>query len=178
MGMLAKKISCKKIPILSLITLTIPIIFLIAVFSPIMQTGRAYSAPANVSAYVPEPNISENSPQLARYYHQQLRWVNCLTQGEPNFKCSFLTVPIDYAHPEAGDEHIFVYNVDPAKKIYAHVIINPGGPGASGEVSMSYRKYWQQSPYGEHLAITSFDPRGVGFSKPTSTCETDAEKRS
>jgi pimeloyl-ACP methyl ester carboxylesterase len=94
------------------------------------------------------------------------------------FQCARLTVPLDYAHPAGTRINIGVLRItatDPALRIGA-VVMNPGGPGASGmEAAANTYKNWQTSPLAARFDLIGFDPRGIGASQPAVRCLTPAE---
>ncbi|WP_406064637.1 alpha/beta hydrolase [Streptomyces sp. NBC_01077] len=108
-------------------------------------------------------------PDLRRFYGQKLAWKPC-----GDHTCASLTVPMDYSRP--GNGRTFVLPVAkavtavPGKRV-GSVVLNPGGPGERGvqlikdgvadEIGRGVR---------ERFDVVSFDPRGVGESKPALTC--------
>jgi len=98
---------------------------------------------------------------LARFYGQHLSWHNC---GN-GFTCSSLTVPIDYAHPDAGTMKVAVIRERSTGSHRGSLIVNPGGPGASG-VSFVRDAAFAFDTLNQHLDLVGFDPRGVGASRP------------
>lgn len=90
--------------------------------------------------------------------------------------CGKLTVPRDYAKPDAGDLSLYVLKIhDDSSSDQKPMIVNPGGPGGSsvglaislaGSVSDDVMSAYD---------IVGVDPRGVGLSSPI-TCLTDAQK--
>ncbi|MGW5779561.1 alpha/beta hydrolase [Streptomyces sp. NPDC003863] len=115
------------------------------------------------------PADPASCPGLRRFYGQKLVWRPC---GE--VQCARLTVPRDYSRP--GDGETFVLPVAkaatavPGKRL-GSLVLNPGGPGEPGaklvedgvaeEIGKGVR---------ERFDVVSFDPRGVGGSKPALTC--------
>ncbi|MFF9854028.1 alpha/beta hydrolase [Streptomyces litmocidini] len=111
-------------------------------------------------------------PDLRRFYGQKLHWRPC-----GDFRCATLTVPRDYDRP--GDGKTFALPVAkaatavPGKRL-GSLVLNPGGPGESGvrlledgvadDIGKGVRARFD---------IVSFDPRGVGGSKPALTCLAD-----
>ncbi|MCJ0873901.1 alpha/beta hydrolase [Streptomyces sp. AP-93] len=116
-----------------------------------------------------------NRPELSSFYQQKLTWTAC-----GDYECAELTVPMDYAHPAKGK--VFVLPVaravtaKPAERI-GSVIANPGGPGASGVVSLLKEGMTDSftAKTRARFDIVSFDPRGVGGSLPALTCGADAK---
>lgn len=112
--------------------------------------------------------------ELKSLYGQKLKWKNC-----GDLQCARLTVPRDYSRPQNGKT--FALPVakaaagDPDRRI-GSLVYNPGGPGAGGVDDLT-------SGGGESFGtkvrdrfdIVSFDPRGVGGSKPAVKCEESEE---
>jgi pimeloyl-ACP methyl ester carboxylesterase len=81
-----------------------------------------------------------------------------------------MAVPVDYRHPSAGTLQIAVIKRpadDPSQRI-GTVVVNPGGPGASG-VRRVQRGFQVSPEVARRFDIVGFDPRGVGASTPI-TC--------
>jgi pimeloyl-ACP methyl ester carboxylesterase len=109
---------------------------------------------------------------LKDYYAQELSWEKCYE----NFDCAELDVPIDYEKISTGTFQISVLRYEaqePAKRI-GSLIVNPGGPGASG-VDYAYNAEYIFDPeLLDRYDIVGFDPRGVARSAPI-TCYNDQE---
>jgi len=98
---------------------------------------------------------------LAKFYQQDLAWSGCGSN-----QCAKLTVPIDYAHPEAGTLQLSVLKVpttDPSKRI-GSLVVNPGGPGGSGVFYAAGAQFTDRVRAA--YDVVGFDPRGVGSSAP------------
>lgn len=118
---------------------------------------------------------SDPHSELKSFYGQKLKWKEC-----GDLQCARLTVPRDYSHPENGKT--FVLPVakaaagDPDRRI-GSLVYNPGGPGAGGVEDI-------KSDGGESFGtkvrdrfdVVSFDPRGVGGSKPAVKCADEDEE--
>jgi len=104
------------------------------------------------------------SPALRPFYKQRLRWEVC--GGE--FRCAQLSVPIDYAKPGGGTIQISVVRLPAARPggRVGSLIINPGGPGASGIDYARQARSVITAPVRARYDIVGFDPRGVGESSP------------
>lgn len=92
-----------------------------------------------------------------------VKWSDC----GGGFQCGSVQVPLDYVHPGAGTISIAINRkraTDQASRI-GSVLINPGGPGASG---MKFLR--QEAPAMTNLNrrfdLVGFDPRGIGQSAP------------
>ena len=106
---------------------------------------------------------------LAGFYKQELKWSKCFSE----FNCANLSVPVDYQNLRKGALNIAVIKL-PAKNKIGSLVVNPGGPGASG-VDYAYGK---SDVIGNEVLnkfdLVGFDPRGVARSAPIE-CLTDKE---
>ena len=87
-----------------------------------------------------------------------------------------MTVPLDYAHPTAGTIDIAVNRkpaTDQANRI-GSLLINPGGPGASG-VDWVSGSAAALSILNRRFDLVGFDPRGVSRSSPVHCFDGAAE---
>jgi pimeloyl-ACP methyl ester carboxylesterase len=98
---------------------------------------------------------------LKQYYDQKLAWTTC----HDNFQCATLSVPEDYTKPNGKTLGIAVIRQPSSGTHEGSLIINPGGPGASG-VDFVAQSASSFSELTEHYDLVSFDPRGVGASDP------------
>jgi pimeloyl-ACP methyl ester carboxylesterase len=109
---------------------------------------------------------------LNDYYKQNLKWDNCYE----GFECTDMDVPIDYEKISTGTFQISVlrYRASEQKNRIGSLIVNPGGPGASG-VDYAYNAAYIFSPeILDRYDIVGFDPRGVSRSAPI-VCFNDRE---
>ena len=108
---------------------------------------------------------------LSGYYAQKLDWQSCYS----NYQCTDMLVPIDYTNLKTGTFHISVLKFPATtKRKIGSLIVNPGGPGASG-VDYAYAAEYLFSPdILDRYDIVGFDPRGVSRSEPI-ICLTDKE---
>jgi pimeloyl-ACP methyl ester carboxylesterase len=109
----------------------------------------------------------------AGYEAPPLDWHDC-AEG----RCATLTVPLDYAKPKGRTIGIAVArssSADAGRRI-GSLLVNPGGPGASGIDLASYVS--AQLPRGitSRFDVVSWDPRGSGRSSPVS-CGSDLDAR-
>jgi pimeloyl-ACP methyl ester carboxylesterase len=114
---------------------------------------------------------SATDSALARFYSQKATWKDC----RDGFECTRLDVPLDYADPGGKTIEISV-NRRPASgsKRIGSLLVNPGGPGASG---LDYARAGSgivSKSLLERFDLVGFDPRGVGESTPVK-CLSDAE---
>ncbi|MCX2183897.1 alpha/beta hydrolase [Streptomyces sp. SKN60] len=133
---------------------------------PGSASGRPSSAAASADP--------ADRPDLRRFYGQKLAWHACGA-----YRCAELTVPMDYAHPADGKTFVLPVakaGTASAGKRIGSLLYNPGGPGERGVQAL---KDGLADTLGrgvrERFDIVSFDPRGVGESKPALTCLTGEE---
>ena len=118
----------------------------------------------------PDDPLPSTDPALATFYGQKLRWSDC--DGN---ECSRLKVPLDYADPAGETISLAVLRVPATQrgKRIGQLVVNPGGPGASG---VDYASGGAQT-FGSQLArsydIVGFDPRGVVNSTPLKCLTTE-----
>ncbi|MGW3354089.1 alpha/beta hydrolase [Streptomyces bungoensis] len=121
---------------------------------------------------------------------QKLDWEDCPTPsqaegggsppsplpGGATWQCATMQAPLDWSKPKGDTIGIALIRAkasgDPSRRI-GSLVFNFGGPGGSGVTTLP--------AFGEDYAalrtrydLVSFDPRGVGRSKPV-TCESDAQ---
>ncbi len=134
---------------------------------PVMSgaTGGTSEQPAAVLDGVPA--------DLIEIYSQQVTWQNCGS----NVECARITAPIDWDAP-AGDqlELSLIRHRATGKQPLGQLLVNPGGPGASGvDFVRDGVKFGQfGAALLESYNIVGFDPRGVNESTPV-TCFDDAK---
>jgi pimeloyl-ACP methyl ester carboxylesterase len=101
-----------------------------------------------------------------------VKWSDC----GGGFQCGTVTVPLDYAHPDAGTIDIALNRkpaTDPANRI-GSVLTNPGGPGASG-IEFLQSEASSMKDLNRRFDLIGFDPRGIGQSAPV-RCATGPEE--
>lgn len=97
-------------------------------------------------------------------------WAPC----QNGLQCGSVTVPLDYAEADGPTIQIAVARhpaEDPAERI-GSLVINPGGPGASGIDDLPDELSVLTPGLLERFDIVSFDPRGVDRSAPLTCGET------
>jgi pimeloyl-ACP methyl ester carboxylesterase len=109
---------------------------------------------------------------MASFYAQQATWRPC-EQAEGG--CATIEAPMDYNNPGGERISVGIARVEatgPGEKV-GSILINPGGPGASG---IDYVSYMALTLPAEVLAVydvIGFDPRGAGTTTPV-TCLDDS----
>lgn len=129
--------------------------------------------PPEAATVKADPSIVASAPAgLEKFYSQQIVWEPC--EGE--FQCAKVNVPMDYANPGGDTIQIAALRAPSTGKKTGSLLVNPGGPGASGYDFV-------KDAAGTHFSaavrnaydLVGFDPRGVKRSAPV-TCATDAER--
>ncbi|GAB3456533.1 alpha/beta hydrolase [Kineococcus endophyticus] len=118
---------------------------------------------------------SENAtdPALASFYSQRLQWADC----SGGFQCTRLEVPVDYADPSGPVTSLAVVRLRTSaagKDRLGSLVLNPGGPGASGVEYARAAQNVVSQDVRDHFDVVGFDPRGVGESDPL-RCLTDTQ---
>jgi pimeloyl-ACP methyl ester carboxylesterase len=117
-------------------------------------------APSVTTATTLSPSRN-GSVTLATYKRQHLAWHSC----HDGLQCSTLLVPEIYTKPAGRKLHIAVIREKASGKSQGSLIVNPGGPGASGvDFVVQASDVFKQLT--THFDLVSFDPRGVGASDP------------
>ncbi|MCW2612935.1 MAG: hypothetical protein QOC93_3758 [Actinomycetota bacterium] len=106
----------------------------------------------------------------------QARWEPCadvveeITGGRGNtrfrYSCATVRVPQDWAQPERGTFDLALLRAratDQDRRV-GSMLVNPGGPGASGVELAVYLTYGLPAEVTRRVDIVGFDPRGVGRS--------------
>ena len=121
------------------------------------------------SESTPVVTLPPPSPDLARFYSQNLDWEPC----GPD-ECARLLVPVDYNDPDGETLELALLRVPARGDRAGSLVINPGGPGSSGVEYAAARDYVVSDNVMDRFDLVGFDPRGVGDSAPVQ-CGTDAD---
>ena len=126
------------------------------------------AAPASTPTPEPAPTAAPPTPTPAvaptptpepASAGEQIEWTPCSA-----LECGSIQVPADYRDPEAGSIRIAVsvHRATAPEKRIGYLLINPGGPGASGVVfAFSALSGGFTDETVERFDIVGFDPRGV-----------------
>ena len=127
------------------------------------------SAPSSTTGLSTTSTTAPSIPTKAT-----LAWHACNTR----FRCASLRVPISYANPSEGTIKIAVIELlsTGSQKTARDLVMNPGGPGASGLGFLEQTWSAFPSTLRQTFNLVSFDPRGVGQSAPV-VCLTPAGLR-
>lgn len=139
------------------------------------------------------PKTERNGPAgavpvgLEEFYSQEIVWEECPdyastdadreAYSQPGLECAQVEVPLDYAKPQDATIKLGVLRrpAEGGQRI-GSLLINPGGPGASGMSAAAYlADTVSRTELGERFDLVGFDPRGVGASEPQVRCLTDEE---
>jgi pimeloyl-ACP methyl ester carboxylesterase len=125
---------------------------------------------------------------LARFSGQRLSWGPCApfatnaddrtAFADARFECTRLEVPLDYAAPGGRTAQLGVLRLRARGDRIGSLVVNPGGPGASGMSavpSIFTADPAADSPLLDRFDVVGLDPRGIGASTPAIDCLTDAE---
>jgi pimeloyl-ACP methyl ester carboxylesterase len=142
-----------------------------AVVAATGMLGGCFSLPGLFGgATVSTPTGETVSAVLEPFYGQIIEWASC---GD-GMQCATATAPLDWDDPSRDSiELALVRQVATGSSALGSLLVNPGGPGASGfdfvkdSVDFATTGSLQRS-----FDIVGFDPRGVGRSSAVS-CHTD-----
>lgn len=126
-------------------------------------------SPGPVAETADDPALD---PALADVYGQEPAWVPC---GEV-LECATVAVPVDWDAPDGELLDLAVSRVPAGDEDdrLGSVLVNPGGPGASGvDLVGADGSAAVSEAVRERYDVVGFDPRGVGSSDPVD-CLDDA----
>lgn len=135
--------------------------------------------PTSASPVVPAPTTSVPvfAPPTTAAVVPALRWGPCEEGVDPEYECTTLTVPLDYANLAGQTIGIALVRLpaDPSAREGA-ILLNPGGPGGSGFdlVSAAGVSLHDELGLAGRFDVVGFDPRGVDRSGGL-RCQDDAE---
>jgi pimeloyl-ACP methyl ester carboxylesterase len=129
-----------------------------------LRAGLAAATSISLLA-VMSPLTSSAAPDLSKYTGQKLAWGACTFKAEVPVQCAQLTVPRDWAAPDAGkDLQVSVSRVAAtgAKDNYQGVVLtNPGGPGGQG-TGLAADLAKLEPALNAQYDVLGMDPRGTG----------------
>jgi pimeloyl-ACP methyl ester carboxylesterase len=135
--------------------------------APPSSAGPASPGPAAGDAQDAGPIVPTDST---------LRWHSCtgLAANYDIHYCTMISVPLNYADP--GGRHIslaldMVPATAPPSQQQGILLVNPGGPGASGLPWPAVLARGLSPSVARDYDIVGFDPRGVGASIPQLSCD-------
>ena len=102
-----------------------------------------------------------------------LNWTPC-TGELAGLECASLQVPLNYADPAGKKISIALSMIPataPADQRQGVMLVNPGGPGAAGRSLAADVEQGLSPQVASEYDIVGFDPRGVGGSSPSLSCD-------
>jgi len=136
-------------------------------------------AATSAEAAPPSPSGHRAGPQAAHQRHDYtpppIEWGPCASTSlqQAGAECGMVTVPLDYDRPRGTKIQLAVSRIEHTAEDYQGVmLVNPGGPGGSG---LGLARLGQFVPNGGGAPYDwiGFDPRGVGSSVPSLSCDSD-----
>ncbi|WP_406340665.1 alpha/beta hydrolase [Streptomyces sp. NBC_00648] len=104
----------------------------------------------------------------------RIAWTSCGDTTTPALQCAMLEVPVDYAHPDGRKIKIKLNRLPataPKAKQQGPILLNPGGPGASGLWMPAYITGQIPADVASTYDWIGFDPRGTNGSEPHVVCD-------
>ncbi len=102
-------------------------------------------------------------------------WGTCTNKLAASIKleCASITMPVDHAEPDGETFKMVISRVKAKGTRRGSMVVNPGGPGASGITYASSVANRMPNAVRDAYDFIGFDPRGTGESMPVD-CVTDA----
>ncbi len=118
--------------------------------------------PPRPASTVSTPTKETVAADLQPFYTQVLRWRAC----DGGFQCATAKAPMNWKDPaQASIDLALIRHPATNGKPLGSLLVNPGGPGASGvDFIKSSLGYAVDSTLESNYDIVGFDPRGVGSS--------------
>ncbi len=106
-----------------------------------------------------------------------IAWHECESAGlkSRGAECGDVTVPLDYDKPNGKKITVAISRIKhtvPDSQYQGPMLVNPGGPGGSG-LTLSVLGEFVPKDAGKAYDWIGFDPRGVGSSKPSVSCQSE-----
>ncbi len=141
--------------------------------------GAVIAAGVMVVGLVSAAPASAPSNHAATTATASIKWGACPTKLYPDLadtrvKCAALKVPMDYSDPTGKQitlEVSLLRHTSSAKNYKGVILSNPGGPGGSSLDLSLYLEPYVPHNVGADYDWVTWDPRGVGASKPTLRCQ-------
>jgi pimeloyl-ACP methyl ester carboxylesterase len=130
-------------------------------------TVAPVAAPAAKPAAAPAANVAAAGKGLT--------WGACADPDltKAGVVCAMLSVPLDYSKPKGTKIQLALSMVKrkvSSRRYQGVMLVNPGGPGGSGLGLATLGQYVPKGA-GDAYDWIGFDPRGVGASKPSLSCD-------
>lgn len=148
---------------------------LVTVLAATVMAGSGLTAAATAAPAGPTAPAAKPAPQPHGYTPPRIKWGSCTAESlkKAGAVCGMVTVPLDYAHPRGRKIKLAVSKIahktsDAAAQ--GPMLVNPGGPGGSG-LTLSRLGAYVPKGGGDPYDWIGFDPRGVGSSVPSLSCD-------
>ena len=118
------------------------------------------------------------STRAPEYSPPPIAWGQCASASacsRPARSAACSTVPLDYAKPHGAKIKLAVSRImhkTSDANSQGVMLVNPGGPGGSG-LGLSRLGAFVPNNGGDPYDWIGFDPRGVGSSRPSLSCDAD-----
>jgi pimeloyl-ACP methyl ester carboxylesterase len=143
----------------------------VAIVLPLSGCVSSFLPSAKSTVSTPAPDAV--SADLAPFYTQVLHWKSC---QDGKFQCTTATAPLDWKNPGTGSIKLALIRHVATGKSLGSLLVNPGGPGASGyKFIADSLSYAVDSKLESNYDIVGFDPRGVNKSSAV-TCYKDPKE--
>jgi pimeloyl-ACP methyl ester carboxylesterase len=138
---------------------------------------RLLAAATTIALMVVGAAATGAQAEQRRSPYKPIKWGPCEDANLRAHKaeCGFATVPLDYARPDGATVELAISRIKhtvPDKQYQGVMLVNPGGPGGRG-FGLSVLGSMVPSGAGAAYDWIGFDPRGVGASKPSLSCDSD-----
>ncbi|MET9831585.1 hypothetical protein ABZ078_20295 [Streptomyces sp. NPDC006385] len=145
-----------------------------ALAAGVLATGALVLGPGVAGADTPgTPGVAGGLPVGPSGAPAPIDWKPC--PDHRTAECGTLRLPIDWAHPAGETFDLAVARrkaTDPDRRVGV-LLVNPGGPGASGVgFALDDAPAQFSADIQARFDIVGFDPRGVGASQPV-MCSSD-----
>ena len=130
-----------------------------------------------VVAQPAQASAPPNAAAASGYQPAAIDWGTCEnpTLAFYGAQCGYVIVPLDYQDPEGETIQLAVSRLKhsvPDDQYQGIMLVNPGGPGGSGLI-YSILSLFVPNGAGAAYDWIGFDPRGVGSSVPSLSCDGD-----
>jgi pimeloyl-ACP methyl ester carboxylesterase len=115
---------------------------------------------------------SSGASQAVSATQAALHWHAC--GAGASVRCGYIKVPLNYRDPSGRKIRLALTVVPataPVSRRLGILLVNPGGPGASGTSLASFVAQGLNPDVASRYDIIGFDPRGVGSSVPSLHCD-------
>ena len=108
-----------------------------------------------------------NNATTGNWQPGPVNWGPCAQNPtDASVRCGTVRVPVDWTTPDGATMTIAVGEHLASGTSLGPLVINPGGPGASGVQYAVAEPNWLSPDLLSHFDVIGFDPRGVGGSSP------------